>query len=459
MCLLREERTRQLRMQEQVKKLEHLPGLGQWEPILDGQIIPPRRRVLTPIQEAEASRQAKEWHQQGVVERIKIPPVINNLVLVAKKDGRTRVCVDCTPANKVTRDFDWPLPRLQDVRYRIRGNKYFARIDLKDAFFRIRIAKRFRHLTAFMVNGEAFQFTRMPFGLKTAPATFQRFMDWGLAEFTLWAIWYIDDILITGNSLDELNHRSKQIRERLAEMKCTVNETKSQGASTQLLFAGLFVSPPGISANQEKVSELLRMAPPRTKAEAQSALGMVSYLRDFIPLVGHLTALLYPDKQGLRLSVTEYARHWERLLRHISTALTVNHHWRDDVAADLYTDASQYALGIIVLQEGKIVAVASRKLTSAETRYSATDREHLGLVYAADKFKLFLHRRQAITRVWSDHSALTTRQTNKMTPRQMRWHQQVTYWMPNVAHVKGKCNPADFISRWKFGTLGAKICT
>lgn len=239
-------------MQEQVKKQ---PRLGEWTPILDGEHIAPRRRVLTPIQEAQALLQAQEWHRQGVVEHIPIPPVINNLVLVAKKDGRIRVCVDCTPANKITKEFDWPLPRLQDIRYRIQGASWFARIDLKDAFFRIRIPVQHRHLTAFMVGGKAYRFTRMPFGLKTAPSTFQRFMDWGLAEFGAWAIWYIDDILITAESLSELSRRSALIRNRLHEMRCTINEGKSQGSSTALLFAGLYVMGHGTGPNLEKVRD------------------------------------------------------------------------------------------------------------------------------------------------------------------------------------------------------------
>jgi hypothetical protein len=125
------------------------------------------------------------------------------------------------------------------------------------------------------------------------------------------------------------------------------------------------------------------------------------------------------------------------------------------VDADLYTDASQYALGVVVIQEQRIVAVASRKLSPAETRYSATDREHLGLVYAAEKLRMILHQSDATTRVWSDHSALVTRKPDKLTPRQARWNTLVQHWMPRITHVKGKCNPADFVSRWRFEGVGA----
>jgi hypothetical protein len=397
-----------------------------------------------------------QWLQLGVVEFIKTPPYTNNLVLVAKKDGRTRVCVDCTPANKVTEDFDWPLPRLQDIRYRIRGATWFSRIDLKDAFFRIEVPAKYRQLTAFMVGNNTYQFKRMPFGLKTAPATFQRFMDWGLSEFWAWAVWYIDDILITANNRPELISRENRVRQRLREMKCRVNEGKSVGEQREVLFTGLCISGLGIGANSKQVELLLALPIPTTKAEMQSALGLVSYLRDFIPLVTHFTSQLYPNKEGLRLPPDEIADSWVALRKHLASALTINHHWRDGVSTDVYTDASLYALGVVIIQEKRIVALASRKLSSAETRYSATDREHLGLVWAAEKFKLLLHQK-GLVRVWSDHEALLTRKTDRLTPRQARWQTTVNAWIPNLSHVKGKENPADYISRWRIDSVGANF--
>lgn len=428
-----------------------------WVPRLGGEPLAPRRRVLTPIQEAQVHQQALRWLEQKVIEPIQPLPWCNNLVLVAKKDGRIRVCVDCTPSNDVTEDFNWPLPRLQDLRYVIRGQSWFSRIDLKDAFFRIKVPKEYRHLTAFRCNNQTFQFTRMPFGLKTAPSTFQRFMDWGLASCAAWAYWYMDDILIAADCPTLLASREKEVRRRLHEMKCNVNEEKSVTHQQQLLFAGLWVMGAGVGPNLTKLRELARIPPPTNKAEAQSALGLVSYLRDFVPLIGHFTSMLYPDKHGLRLDPENYAEQWNKLLRHVMSACTINHHWSDEHPADLYTDASQFALGVIALQDQRIVAVASRKLSAAETRYSATDREHLGLVFAARKFRLILHREGVDTRVWSDHSALLTRRKEELTPRQSRWNEIVTHWIPGLRHVKGKENPADFVSRWRVNSVGAEI--
>lgn len=451
-----EERTPNLGVQGFEKLAPHA-RITLWEPRLEGDPLPPRRRVLTPIQEQQVIAQARQWLDKGVIEPTTTPPLLNNLVLVGKKDGRIRVCVDCTPANRVTQSFDWPLPRLQDMRYRIQGSTWFSRLDLRDAFFRIGVPARYRHLTAFFAGGQAYQFKRMPFGLKTAPAVFQRFMDWGLSRFTGQAFWFIDDILIHAPSSSELRRREADIRLQLKHMACEVNEEKSETQQKQILFAGLQVTGQGIAPDPTQVRNVLGLVTPRTKVEAQSALGLVSYLRDFIPLVGHFTAMLYPDKQGLRLDNIAYEAEWGRLKRHLVSAMTTTHHWKEGVDADLYTDASQYALGVVLMQQGRVVALASRKLSPAETRYSATDREHLGLVFAAEKLRMILHQSNATTRVWSDHSALVDRKPDRLTPRQARWHSIVSHWMPTVCHVRGKDNPADFVSRWEFEGVGANF--
>src|SRR5438552_1332141 len=160
--------------------------VDEWAPTLAGAPTPQRRRVRTPIQEQQVRAQTQSWLAAGIIERIPIPPWHNNIVIAVKKDGKPRVCIDCTPANDVTEDFDWPLPRLQDLRTFVRGSQHFSRIDLKDAFLRIGVPVKYRHLTAYMVDGVAYQFRFMIWGLKTAPATFQRFMDWGLAQEANW---------------------------------------------------------------------------------------------------------------------------------------------------------------------------------------------------------------------------------------------------------------------------------
>ena len=428
----------------------HSRPLDAWIPTLTGIVTPPRQRPMSPSEQLILSNQVAQWLEQGVIEaRTTRQPINNNIVFAAKKNGAIRVCDDCTPVNAVTEDYDWPLPRLQDIRHRIRGNTWFSRLDLKDAFFRIRIPSQYRHYTAFTCGGIQYQFKRMPFGVKTGPAVFQQFMDTRLAHLQHLLAAYIDDVLIFADNLTELRRRTQRTKSALRAAGCTINEDKSEYEKQTLIFAGLRLRTDGISPNEAQVRKLLSLTAPRTKAEMQSALGLVSYLREFILLVSHFTAELYPTQSSAPLSIHKYEEEWSKLLRHIASAVTSLRHWDEGKDADLFTDASGKGLGVVIIQDERIVALASRKLSNAETRYSATDREHLGLVFAAKKFKVFLHRPTHTTRVQSDHAALIGKRSPDMTPRQVRWCSIVNQWMPNVCHVAGKDNPADFISRWE----------
>lgn len=436
-------------------------ALDSWIPELTGPIINPRQRPLSPTEHQLLVRQVAEWRDQGVIEKRQKRQVLNNnLVFVAKKNGDTRVCIDCTPVNKVTSDYDWPLPRLQDIRHKVQGHSWFSRLDLKSAFFRIGIPVEFRHFTAFTCGMDQYQFRRMPFGVKTGPSTFQQFMDTRLERYLSFLVVYIDDILILAHDLSELRRRTQVVSNALRKMGSEINEAKSEYEKQTLIFAGVRIHADGLSPEASQVGRVLATPVPVTKADMQSALGLVSYLRDFIPLVSHFTALLYPTKQGAPMHRTKLSYEWGKLLRHIYSAASSLRHWDEEKEADLYADASGYAVGVLLVQGGRLVALASRKLTQAETRYSATDREHLALVFAAQKFRLFLHRPTNVTRVHSDHAALTTgKRSTEMTPRQTRWHTITSQWMPNVRHVAGKSNPADFVSRWDWEINGGVVKT
>lgn len=443
---------------QEVKKLAPT-RLDAWAPTLTGEPMPHRPRVLTPVQSTILAEQVRKWLDQGVIEPIDLQAYHNNLVFVAKKSGAIRVCVDCTPVNDVTADYEWPLPSLQDMRHRLGSARWFARLDLKDAFFRIFVPPNLRIWTSFRSQGKQYQFKRMPFGLKTAPATYQRFMDTHLAPLGHAYFWFIDDILVHAETLKQLRTRVTCLKNKIRAMGCIVNEEKSEYDSQSIDFVGMRLFGGGLGPNASKVDELLRIPPPTTKKDAQSALGLVSYLRDFIPLVSHFTSVLYPDKTGLRLPIEDYGREWRRLMGHIASAAISLRHWREKCDCDLYVDASGTGLGAIIMQNGVVVALASRQMTPAETRYSATDREHCALVFAADKFRIFLHQSQAATRVHSDHAALLTRKNADLTPQQARWKAKTDYWIPKLQHVRGKDNPADFISRWSTEISGGAMKT
>lgn len=278
-------------------------------------------------------------------------------------------------------------------------------------------------------------------------------MDHLMQRYTEFSFTYMDDILIFADTLAELRRRTNQIKRTLSEHGCAVNEGKSEYEVTGLLYAGIWVFRGGHGPNFQKVREVMSLPCPHTKAQKRSALGLVSYLREFIPLTSLFTASLAGEEVQEELMEKE----WRKLLEHICTAITTLAPWKDDRDADLFTDASLTGVGAILIQDGRIIALTSRKLTPPETRYSATDREHLSLALAAKKMKVFLHRSSATTRVYNDHQALLGRKIHEMTPRQARTYEIVSEHIPNLLHVKGTKNPADFISRWGLEIAGGQL--
>lgn len=395
---------------------------------------------------------------QGVVEETRPLPWVNNIVFAAKKNGGIRTCLDCTPANNVTTKYDWPLPRLQDVRHRLRGASWFTRLDLADAFFRFHVPVEHRDLLAYRLNGRTYRFTRMPFGVTNGPAFFQKFMDHVLAAHFLYALWYLDDVLIFARDCVNLRSRTAAVKTELLRAGCTVNEDKSEYEKQSLLFAGLWFTPTSMGPNKAKVAELLALPAPVTKVDRQSALGLVSYLRDFIPFASLLTASIHVSARDLATQA-DCSKEWGNLLRHVSRFATTVGEWDDDGDAELYTDASKVGCGAILIQKGKIIAIVSRKFTKTElgSYYDTTARESLGLLLGASRFRLFLHRPRGVTRVLSDHAALLNRKLTEMTPREVRWHWKITQWVSNLSHVPGKENPADYISRWGLSQFGGRI--
>jgi len=279
-------------------------------------------------------------------------------------------------------------------------------------------------------------------------------VDHLLATHKEHSFWYIDDILVSACQLHTLRNQVRAVLATLRKAGCEVNHEKSVLETQGLLFGGMWIYKGGRGPNHEKREQLRTLPPPHTKVEKQSALGLISYLREHLPLASELTAAL-STRKGERTGPI-CPKKWSEFTRQISNQLVTVAAWEDGVTAQLYTDASKQGCSALLLQNGRIVALASRKLSPAETRYSTTDREHLGLVLGATKFKILLHSHSR-TEVLTDHSALLNRRWHDLTPRQTRWRVTIATWMPKLVHVPGKSNPADFLSRWGVEIMGGQI--
>jgi Reverse transcriptase (RNA-dependent DNA polymerase) len=279
-------------------KLAPSVRVDQWAADLLQDPIQPRTRTLSSLERGHLELAITRWLSQGYIEPSHAF-VTCNPVFVAKKDGTIRTCIDYTPINRVIGDNDWPLPLIKDFRHRIVGATMFSRIDLKEAFHRIHVECRARPLTAFHSHRGKFQFTRMPFGLKTAPSVFQKFMDWTLRKHGAYALWFIDDVLVF--SADD-SHTSKlqAVRTTLANAGVTINEDKSAYHKRELTYVGLSVSAKGIGCALD-ATRLAEWPMPRTRTEKQSFLGFANCFRDYVPRYATHSAGMYPKKDELAL--------------------------------------------------------------------------------------------------------------------------------------------------------------
>lgn len=401
--------------------------------------LQPRLRLYSPLERATLEQQVRDWLAQDVVETSRAWIRCNPL-FVEKKSGGIRTCIDYRPINAVLDAWEWPLPKIRTIRHTLVGTKWYAKIDLKDAFHRIRVHPDARPLTAFHTHFGTFQFKRMPFGLSTAPSTYQRFLDWVLHTAKHFLINYVDDILVYATSLRQLRSRTRAVRRLLARWDVEVNEKKTVWEAQEVVFVGLRICQGNIGASLP----ITPFSTPATVKEWQSALGFANCFRDFIPNFSNLTAGLYPGANQIDASSRE--EKWRELWVQLHHCLELQS-YDDSQDADLYLDASQKAVGAVLVQEGKVCAIYSKGLSQSQAKYSATDREHLALMLGVESFRLFIQSNRRVT-VHTDHTALLNRQEDKMTPRQIRWKTRILAVTTNIRHVSGTNNPADYWSRW-----------
>lgn len=367
---------------------------------------------------------------------------------------RYRVVVDYRKLNENTVDERYPLPRFEDILDRLSGAKVFSTLDLKAGYHQIRMHPKDQEKTAFTFERGHYEFTRMPFGLKNAPLTFQRLMDEflrGIDESMCQV--YMDDLLVFSKTLDEHIEHLRDVFHRIRQFGLKLSEEKTVLGQDQINFLGHTISKDGVRPDIRKVAAIQRMAIPRDIKGIRRLLGTLNYYRRFVPEMAEcLVPLNNLLKKGKKLIVTPAM---EDSIRRCMGRLQ-----EEPVLAfpdfskqfTVTTDASEYALGAVLSQEGKKgeekpVAYASRRLTEAETRYSALERELLGVVWAVEHFRPYVFGRRF--KVHTDHRPLQwVGQLKESSARITRWKEILCQYNMDVIYKPGKENVvADWLSR------------
>lgn len=379
-------------------------------------------------------------------------PWSSPVVLVRKKSGDHRFCVDYRRLNAVTKRDVYPLPRMDDVFDCLAGAKIFSSLDLASGYWQVSVADSDRYKTAFVTPDGLFEFKRLPFGLANAPATFQRLMDRVLGRLK-WkmCLVYLDDILVFGKTFGEHQERLQQVLVALEKANLTLNLRKCVFGTSRVKHLGHVISGEGICPDPEKVSALTDF-PVNNVKSLRAFLGLASFYRkfiaDFAAIAHPLHALL---KKNARWDWGETQEKAKGTLVKRLCHTPVLAHFDDKLEVEIQTDASYLGLGAVLMQPAengpRPVAFISRRLTDAEGRYHSNELECLALVWALKKFRCYVYGRPF--QVKTDNSAVKWLFSKKeLVGKFSRWVLELQEYDFHVGHIKGAENPvADALSR------------
>ena len=423
--------------------------------------VPARRMPLAVRQ--EVSRQLKKMQEDGVIQPSS-SPWASPMVMVRKKDGSFRFCIDYRQLNEVTKLDTYPLPRVDDLLDQLGESRFVTTLDLASGYWQIRVAPGSQEKTAFVVPHGLYEFRVMPFGLSNAPAVFQRLMQKVLMGLNpedgqAFVSVYIDDILIYSRTLEEHLSHLRLVLERIKSAGLKLKISKCAFVREEVEFLGHMLTPGGLKVNPRLVQSVSEFPTPTTLKEVRQFLGLCSYYRRFIH---QFAAISQPLNKLTRKNV---AFCWDddcqksfSTLKKCLTSAPVLAYPTLDKAFIVETDASILGLGAVLSQtqpDGLChpVAYASRSLTAAERNYGVTELETLAVVWALSHFRSYLYGQEVTVR--TDHSAVKAiLNTPSLSGKHARWWTKVYgagIKCLKIIHRSGKNNSnADALSRSPF---------
>eukprot|EP00117_Sycon_ciliatum_P030790 scpid39474/ scgid4420/ Retrovirus-related Pol polyprotein from transposon 297; Protease; Reverse transcriptase; Endonuclease len=399
-----------------------------------------------------------KMRDQGIVED-STSPWSAPIVLVGKKDGSTRFCVDYRRLNDCTTKDPFPLPRMDDTLDALGGAKYFSTLDLCSGYHQLPMKPEDKEKTAFSTPDGHYQFTVMPFGVCNGPSAFQRLMG-AVLKGLQWqtCLVYLDDIIVFGRTFPEHLDRLKAIFARLRAANLRLKPSKCFLFREKVNFLGHVVTADGVQTDPAKIRDIEQWPTIRTVGQLRTFLGFSGYyrrfVRDYASIAKPLHALTHKGVTFQWTSTCEEAFNKLRQTLVEATTLAYPRFGPGDPPFVLDADASGVGLGAVLSQPDKDgkerpIAFASRLLNSAERRYGSTKCELLGMVWAVKHFRCYLLGREFLIR--TDHRALQHWGRFKDPPAIIaRWLEFLAEFQFSVQYRQGRAHAnADGLSRCK----------
>ena len=429
--------------------LPPIRGIEHQIDLIPGAQLPNRAPYRTnPDETKEIQRQVQALLDKGYI-RESLSPCSVPVLLVPKKDGTWRMCVDCRAINNITIRYRYPIPRLDDMLDELSGAVIFSKVDLRSGYHQIRMKLGDEWKTAFKTKFGLYEWLVMPFGLTNAPSTFMRLMNEVLRPFIgLFVVVYFDDILIYSKSMKEHLEHLHAIFDALRAARLFGNLDKCDFCTQRVSFLGYVVTPQGIEVDSSKIDAIQSWPMPTTVTQIWSFLGLAGFYRRFVRDFSSIAAPLHElTKKGVPFSWGAAQDEAFTILKDKLTHAPLLQLPDFNKMFELECDASGIGLGGVLLQEGKPVAYFSEKLSGASLNYSTYDKELFALVRTLQTWQHYLWPREFI--IHSDHEALKhIRSQTNLNRRHAKWVEFIESFPYIIKHKNGKDNIiADALSR------------
>lgn len=342
----------------------------------------------------------------GVIRKVTHPtPWVNSLVVVAKTNGKMRICLDPRPLNKAIQRAHFQLPTINELATKLNGAKYFSVLDANSGFWSVKLDKESADLCTFITPFGRYQYLRLPFGLNCAPEVFHAKLK-QLLEGLDGVESFIDDIIVWGSTRREHDVRLNALFQKARDINLKFNKDKCRICVDEVTYLGHIFNKDGMKVDTEKVRAVINMPEPTDCKSLERFLGAINYLSKFIPNYSQhifpLTRLLKKDVEWCWEIGHKNA--FDKLKKLICEAPVLS---LFDVGSEvlLSVDASSVALGAVLMQRGRPVEYASRTLTDTQQRYAQIEKEMLAIVFACEKFHQYIYGKRYIV-IETDHKPL-----------------------------------------------------
>ncbi|WJX17476.1 hypothetical protein P8452_07389 [Trifolium repens] len=451
--------------------VENLPVVCEYPEVFPADVpgLPPTREVefsidlvpgtgpisispyrMSPSEMAELKKQLDEMLQKEFI-RPSVSPWGAPVLFVKKKDGTSRLCVDYRQLNKATIKNKYPLPRIDDLMDQLKGASIFSKIDLRSGYHQIRVKEDDIPKTAFRSRYGHYEYLVMPFGLTNAPAVFMDYMNRIFRPYLdQFVVVFIDDILIYSKNNEEHEEHLRIVLQTLKDRQLYAKFSKCEFWLKKVQFLGHVISKEGIAVDPAKVEAVTKWESPKNVGEIRSFLGLAGYYRRFIE---GFSKIALPMTQLTRKGKAfEWTQECEESFQKLKERLTSSPILvlPDPLGQfDVYCDASYQGLGCVLMQEGKVIAYASRQLKTHERNYPTHDLELAAIVFALKIWRHYLYGSKFT--VLSDHKSLKYLFDQRdLNMRQRRWMEFLKDYDFELQYHPGKANVvADALSRKK----------